>query len=147
MTGDEARNHAHTSYEDKHPTRVELHAKAVARAFPLAVTSRTRDVIQMDIDGDRGCSVILTAEAAEIRLPTVEWTCGAYGPRTSTRFWKRRSFPRDRTYSRVLGLIKAAVAARKAEFLECRFCGREFPPEHRMGDRCHGCAEGQGVVF
>jgi hypothetical protein len=59
---------------------VELHAMAVARAFPLAVTSRTRDVIQMDIDGDRGCSVILTAEAAEIRLPTVAWTCGAYGP-------------------------------------------------------------------
>jgi len=129
-------------------TRVEKHALVLAEVFPDAVVSRTRDVIQFDIDHDRGCTVILTAEAAEIRLPTIEWTKGAYGPRPTSRPWKRISLRGHGAGRRVLNCINAAISARTSEFRECVICKCSVPPEHRVRDYCHGCASSHlGIVF
>jgi hypothetical protein len=70
-------------------TRAECLALRVIDCFPGSSLSRTRDVIQIDIEGDEGCVLLVAAEALEVRLPTVEWTQGAYGPRETSRFWKR----------------------------------------------------------
>ena len=131
------------------PTIAERHAIILQSLFPTAVMASSGDVVRVEIDGDRGCFVLITAEAAEIRLPTVEWTMGAYGPRGSSRYWKRvavRETPAG--YRRLGQLIAAALAARRAEFEPCRFCKQQFPPEHMTGDACHGCASAnRGIVY
>ena len=126
---------------DNHPTLAEKHAIAVLAVFEEATVTRTRDVIQINIDGERGCTVLITSEAADIRLPTIEWTGGAYGPRESSRHWKRVALrPMDAAYRRLNKIIQAAMAARIAEYRNCCFCKREFPPERMTDDACHGCA-------
>ena len=61
-------------------TQAEAHAFELCEFFPDAKFSRTREVIQFDVGGERGCGLLVTAEAVEIRLPTSEWTRGAYDP-------------------------------------------------------------------
>jgi hypothetical protein len=130
-------------------TQAERHAKAILAAYPDAHVTRTRDVIQLDIDEDRGCTVLITGEAAEIRLPAIEWTRGACGPRASSQHWKRVSLGRVRThYRRLFAAIEAARAARVAEHQRCCFCQQEFPPEHMTADACHACASAhRGIVY
>ena len=44
-------------------------------------------------------------------------------------------------------LLRAAQEARRAEFSQCRYCGRTLGPENMHGDMCHGCAERhEGIV-
>ena len=126
--------------------QVERNALRVLDLLPLGRLTRTRDVIQIDDAGDVGISVLVTAEVIEFRLPTVEWTVGAYGPAFATRLWKRYRFAAlsDKSLER---LIRAARDARRNEFIPCRYCQRLVPPEHRHGDVCHGCAERhEGIV-
>jgi hypothetical protein len=126
---------------DDDPTLAEKHAIAVLEVFGEANVTRTRDVIQIDIGGERGCTVLITSDAADIRLPTIEWTGGAYGPRESSRHWKRVALrPMDAAYRRLIKIIQAARAARLAEYQNCCFCKGEFPPEHMTDDACHSCA-------
>jgi len=108
---------------------------------------RTRDAIQIQIDDERGIVVLVTPEAFEFRVPTVEWTCGAYGPAESSRLWRR--IESDEIEEGDLDeLLREALAARAAEFVKCRHCGERFPPEHRTGGACHGCASlHDGVVY
>lgn len=128
--------------------RVERLALRVLDHLPGAELERTRDVIQIDWGGEKGIVVVATPEAIELRLPTVEWTQGAYGPAASSRLWQRvRTDEMDNRS--VQDLIDAALAARREAFHECRFCGRRFPPEHRFSeDVCHSCASKHfGVVY
>ena len=131
------------------PTIAERHAIYLRTLFPNAEMASSGDVVRVEIDGDRGCVVLITAESAEIRLPTVEWTMGAYGPRASTRHWKRSAVRETPAGYHKLGqIIAAAVVARRAEFRPCCFCRQEFPPEHMTGDACHCCAsEKLGIVY
>jgi hypothetical protein len=69
--------------------QVERLALRVLKYLPLAEVTRTRDVIQLDDGGEEGIIVLVTAEKVELRLPTVEWTQGAYGPAYASCFWKR----------------------------------------------------------
>lgn len=130
-------------------TIAERHALQVLTSFPARVITSSAGIVVLSIDGDKGCVALITAEAAEIRLPTTEWTCGAYGPRESTRFWKRVSLQGPRSsYKKLDEVIGAAIEARKAEFRPCCFCKGEFPPEHMADDACHGCASAErGIVF
>jgi hypothetical protein len=126
--------------------QVERNALKVLDLMPLGRLTRTRDVIQIDDGGERGLSVLVTAEAIEFRLPMVEWTAGAYGPASCTRLWKRYQFA-ALSDKRLASLIRAATEARRNEFISCRYCQRLIPTEHRNGDVCHGCAERhEGIV-
>jgi hypothetical protein len=112
-------------------------------------TDRTRDVIQLGvptgIEEDDRIVILVTAEAFEIRLPTVEWTMGAYGPALTSKLWRR---PRVSVgLPAVADLIQGAIEVRWKQFRVCKYCGERFPPEHRHGNVCHGCAEKhQGIV-
>ena len=129
-------------------TQVEEWAVRLLGLLPAAEVSHTSDAVQLDWGGESGIVVIVTAEAIELRLPTVEWAGGVHTPVPSGRLWKRRlwrSVDED-----ALGLlIEEARRAREAEFRHCRFCGRPTPPEHRIDARtCHNCAEARlGIVF
>lgn len=126
---------------------VERNALRVLRCMPGAGLSRTRDVIQAELWGEEGIVVLVTAEAFEIRLPTIEWTMGAYGPADASRLWKRVRAD-ALSDGQLLDLIEAGLEARRAEFVACRFCGRLFPVEHRSGDACHDCASRHlGIVY
>ena len=122
--------------------RVEENALRVLACFPGARLERTRDAIQIDFgDEDQGITVLVTAETIELRLPTVEWTCGAYGSAGSSRRW-RRIRPEAVSDEQLREFVHKAREARRAEFKRCKYCGQSFPPEHRHGNACHGCAEG-----
>src|SRR5688572_12177649 len=134
--------------DDEIVTAAERRAAQLLELLPESTVERTRDVIQINYGGEEGIVVLVTAEAVELRLPTVEWTGGYYDPAGTSRLWRRRtwtSLPDDALPS----LLKAAQRARRREFHTCRYCRGRFPPEYRIGkDVCHGCAsEFEGVVF
>ena len=114
---------------------------------PTAALTRTRDVLQFDVErGDSRITLLVTAEALELRLPTVEWPT-PYLPIPSTRLWKRVAWSRIGDDQALQALIDGAFEARRREFVPCRFCHEATPAEHRHGRVCHGCAEGHlGIV-
>jgi hypothetical protein len=141
MDQDRAIIDPHGKYGSEGLTRVEANARGLMQLLAVTRMERTRDVFDLHVGGDEdGAVVIVTAEAVELRLPTVEWTCGAYGPALTSRFWKRVKWS-DAAPEQISEMTQKALAKRRAEFKPCRFCGREFPPEHRHGNVCHGCAE------
>lgn len=102
---------------------------------------RTRDVIEISYGGDQGIAVLVTAETFEVRLPTIEWTRGAYGPADSSRLW-RRARASALSDEALKQLLERGIRARRSQFTDCRYCGNSFPPERRhVEDVCHGCAE------
>ena len=137
--------------EDRYPAdglrRVEENAERVTALMPEGRIERTRDAIQIDVNDERGVVVLVTPEALEIRLPTVEWTCGSHGPAASSRLW-RRVKAENLSDEGLSELLQKASAARAAEFKKCRYCGELVPPERRTGRACHGCASGhEGIVY
>jgi hypothetical protein len=135
----------------RHVDRV---AHLVRSILPDARMECTRDVYQLIDLGQGGLVVVVTPEAVEIRLPTVEWTSGYAGSVASSRLWKRAVMgSRDdgETELRLAELIAAGRRQRNREIRPCGVCRRPTPPEHAHtidGRRvCHGCAETQmGVV-
>jgi hypothetical protein len=144
-------------YSSEDLRRVEVAALDVLELLPDATIERTRDVIVLSDGGDEGIVVLVTPEAIEVRLPTVEWTGGAYGPVPSSVLWRR--VDREQLGSAELAaLIESARVARRAEFVPCSFCHVPTPREHRVGElvdeggarinACHGCASTHlGIVF
>jgi len=126
--------------------RVEQSAMRVLTHLPGGRLERTRDAIQIDQGGENGIVVLVTAEAVEFRLPTVEWTRGAYGPAQASRLWKR--VKTERLSDELLeSLIRQALDTRAREFRKCKYCREVFPSERRHGNVCHGCAVAHlGVV-
>jgi hypothetical protein len=61
-------------------TEVERRARQVLDALEGATFERTRDVFQIEYRGERGIVAVVTREALELRLPTIEWTGGSHGP-------------------------------------------------------------------
>jgi hypothetical protein len=136
-----------TTWKASGAREMERHAARVFACEPAATLTRTRDAIQFDVDGP-GCRVTLlvTAEALELRLPTVEWPA-PHLPLESTRLWKRVRWTRLGDDAALRALIEAAFEKRRREFVPCRFCKEPTPPEHRHGRVCHGCAESRlGIV-
>lgn len=127
---------------------VEENARRILSLYPEAKVRRCRDVIEIEIEGERGIVVLVTPEAFEIRMPTTEWLGGVCDPAPSSRFWKRVSADKL-TEDDLARLLDRALKARQREFKRCRYCGESVPPEHRISDDvCHGCASRyEGVVF
>lgn len=122
--------------------RVEILALEILMLLPDASVERTRDAIQIESGGEKGIVVLVTPEAVELRLPTVEWTMGAYGPAGASTLWKRVELRRRSRRVNWRKLLESALQERGQQFHLCRYCGEEFPPEYRYGDDvCHGCAE------
>ena len=137
--------------EDLYPASgfllVERNALRVLELLPLGRLTRTRDAIQIDDGDEAGISVLITAEAIELRLPTVEWTKARLWSCTASRLWKRIRLA-TLSDKRLQSLICTARETRRSEFINCRYCKRPVPPEHRHGDVCHGCAElHEGIVI
>jgi hypothetical protein len=132
--------------EDKYPSEgfrsVERNALRLIALWPCDwEVERARDVIQLSFGGQMGLVVIVTSEAFEFRVPSVEWTMGPYGPAASSRPWKRIACDRVSDHH-LRSLIETALAERSSEFKTCKYCGRDFPPEYRHADDvCHCCAE------
>lgn len=128
------------------PTRLESRTQQIVDLVPGCEITRTTEMIQIRFGSMEGIVVLVTPEAYEIRLPTIEWTYGAYGPAAVTRLW-RRIEGTEIDESALRKAIEDAEAARRGEFSPCRFCGERVAIEHRHGDVCHGCAERRlGVV-
>lgn len=142
----------HIDPEGRYPSvglrRAEENAERVLTFVPGAEVERTRDCLQIDYGGEEGIVVLVMAEAIEVRLPMVEWTMGAYGPALSSRLWRRVKVD-ALTDEKLKCLLSEGLEVRRAEFKECRYCGRMVPPEHRHSDDvCHSCAsEHMGVVY
>ena|SRR5674476_71373 len=133
-------------YRSDGPLKVEINAERVLAMLPISTIERTRDCIQIDCGGQEGIVILVTPEAIELRLPTIEWTRGAYGPAASSRLWKRVEISKI-TDIELETLMKETLKKRQSEFRNCRYCGEHLPPEHMHGDVCHGCAEKHlGVV-
>jgi hypothetical protein len=143
---------SHIDPEGRYPSdglrRVEKNALRVLDLLPGVIEGRTRDCIQINFGDEDGIVILVTAEAIEIRLPTVEWTMGSYGPAASSRLWKRVECC-EIDDAELISLLNDALKQRKSEFKICRYCGRKFPPEHmHASDVCQGCATKHlGVVY
>lgn len=87
---------------------------------------RTRDVIEISYGGDQGIAVLVTAETVGVRLPTVEWTRGAYGPADSSRLWRlaRASALSDEALKQ---LLERGLRARRSQFTDRRYRGNCVP--------------------
>lgn len=117
--------------------------------LPDADMERTRDCIQVTESDERGIVVLVTPDAVEIRLPTVEWL-HVHTPVASSRLKRRISLSKLIEGS-LAKLIGNARKARQDEFQECFYCKTPTPPEHAhtFDDKhvCHGCSERElGVV-
>jgi hypothetical protein len=120
------------------PDPLEMVARLAARGFPGAVVERLRESVQITIPGEEGVSALLTAAKLEVHLPTVHWTGGAHTPVAGTRFYHRyvlkpaisETTALD-SAGKVRKILKHCLAARRREFLTCRYCKKRVPPEHR----------------
>ena len=128
----------------------EVIARKIVEILPKSVETRTRDVIQINYRNEKGIVILLTPEAMEIRLPTTDWTQGAYGPVSSSRLWKRIKFERLFSSDKNLltNLLKEGLRIREREFKECIFCKKKYAMEHMTGNYCHSCASKHlGIVY
>lgn len=94
-------------YDFAGPSRVELVALQLLGILPRPCLERTRDVIQLEVQSEPGVILLVTADHVEFRLPTIEWTRGAYAPAPSSRFWQRirvQSFGQFNLYRMIAGL-------------------------------------------
>lgn len=68
--------------------------------LPGACVERTPDLIQInlgDFRDEKGVVVILTPEAIELRLPTLQWR-GSHTPVTSSKLWKRIDLDNSKSF-------------------------------------------------
>jgi hypothetical protein len=113
--------------------------------------SRGRDVIEIRFpdpgDEDLDLTVLVTGEAIELRLPTIEWTMGSFGPARSSELWKRlplSEIPAGGAHE-LLGELHRALLRR---LRTCKHCRRRFLPARMTRNSCHGCASDvEGVVY
>ena len=141
-------------------------ALTVSRWRSPFVVDRVRDAIEVrfptGIEDEADLVVLLTPEAIELRLPTIDWTQGAYGPAASSELWKRVVWSEEAGGDlRALSLVENGAAEAKIhEYLEalasafkgqvqtCVHCEETFLPARMTDSACHGCAEKiEGVVF
>jgi hypothetical protein len=136
------------SYGSSPSAKVALNAARVNMLLPDAAVRSTPHVAELSVEGEDGIIVLVTAEAVELRLPTVEWTAGTHSPAEASRLWKRLEID-EVSDERLRSEITDARAERESEFATCRYCGQRVPAEHRISsDVCHGCASRyEGVVF
>lgn len=124
---------------------LEHRALAVLRWREGGVLERTRDAIQVTFadptDGDAELSALLTPEALELRLPTIEWTAGSHGPFLGSRLWRRVPWARIAEGQEGAWLDELAAAYGR-HLRKCVRCQQTFLPSRMAGRTCHGCFSG-----
>ncbi|MFL5291001.1 MAG: hypothetical protein ACJ79U_05760 [Myxococcales bacterium] len=100
------------------------------RLFRDATIERTRDAALLVESGEEGLTALVTAEAIELRLPTVVWLT-PYTPELRSRFWKRFPWSRLDATEGLPAVVQRARDARAREFKPCRACGERTPREAR----------------
>lgn len=139
------------NYPAAGPRQFEVRALEATRWRQPYVLTRTRDAIEVrfpdDQDDDGELVVLFTPEAIELRLYTIDWTGGSYGPAASSELWKRVSL-RKHGDKPVGGLLDDLAAAHEARLETCIHCGESFIDARMAGDACQACAvRVEGVVF
>ena len=123
-------------------------AQQVLKTVAGARCSRTRDAVEVcyECDGETFV-VLLTPDAVELRLPTVDWVT-PYTPVLSSKLWKRVALEKLQEGD-LPKLIAGAGQAYAKTLRTCRYCKQKFPPCHMISRKtCHGCAsKHEGVVF
>ena len=134
--GDEV---THIELSADETARLEANARRVLCWRGDGSASRGRSIITITYDGDRGLVVTVTPREIRICHPTIKWK-GPHTPVRSVRTWRklRANAVSD---AELVELLGAGIEARRRQFKKCRLCTGEFPPEHRHGSVCHGCAE------
>lgn len=132
-------------------TKAERQALQVIAWRSPHVVERTRNVIEVRFpdlrDRDFELTLLVTAEAVELRLPTIEWTMGAYAPAMSSVLWKRLTWAKVEEAG-VATVLDRLAAALGRTLRTCRHCREKFLPSRMAGRACHGCAtEFEGVVY
>lgn len=135
-------------------TIVEQNALKVLNRWVTGTVTRTRDVIQIDYTesklptGEIAAVALVTAEALELRMPTVEPLAPHVSIRTS-KFWKRVEWSKVADDKALGKLLNSILGARRRSFRACKYCGERYPPEQRFRvDVCLECATGyEGVLF
>lgn len=113
--------------------------------------ARTRDAIEIRFpdteDDDLELMILLSPEGAELRLPTVEWTMGSYGPARTSYLWKRVSLE-EILEAGAKGQLNRLRAALKRRRRRCKRCNERFLTSRMTGATCHGRASKfNGVVY
>lgn len=122
-------------------TLAQRYAVAVTQELPGAEVVETDDVIRIAWGIMEGIVVLVTREALELRLQTIEWP-HPHEPRRTSRLFRRIEWESIKSRKALRDLLKEAIEARRAEFGTCRYCGQSFPPERMIqGNVCHSCAE------
>jgi len=124
-------------------TLLHRHIRAVLEVVPEhePKVTCTDNVAEIAWGGEMGLVLLVTAEALEVRLPTVEWTGGPHVAAVSSVLRERFEWD-DSDTTWIQEAIDAGLRARRRQFRRCKYCGERYPPEHRIrGDVCHGCAE------
>ena len=128
-------------------SQLEKNALRILNHLDGVLVERTNDSIQINYNDLKGIIVLVTSEAFEIRLPTIEWAGGAYDPVQTSDLWKRIEF--DGTNDdKIQKLLNLGLDEQKKHIFMCKYC-REYSHESQMHDEscCHGCAERElGVV-
>lgn len=130
--------------------RFEEYALQILEMLPGARAERTPDVIQInlgDFRDEKGIVVILTPEAIELRLPTLQWL-GPHTPVASSKLWKRINLDNSKNFD-IAQLIASAQEAQAQSFGVCKFCSQKLPSGWMsQQDICQSCAEKHlGIVY
>jgi hypothetical protein len=121
----------------------EEYALQILEMLPGACAERTPDVIQInlgDFRDEKGIVVIVTPEAIELRLPTLEWL-GPHTPVESSKLWRRLKLNSSKKFD-IAQLITSAQEAQSQTFGVCKFCSQKLPSGWMFRrDVCQSCAE------
>ena len=91
--------------------------------------------------------ILFTPEGAELRLPSIEWTMGSYGPARSSNLWRRLP-AREVAEAGVADSLNRLRNALRRRLRRCKYCDEKVMPYRMTGDACHGCAsEFERVVY
>ncbi|MEN3341672.1 MAG: hypothetical protein V7644_1076 [Actinomycetota bacterium] len=129
-------------------TLVELNAERVRALLPESSVSVTAHVAELVVEGEDGLVVLVTADAIELRLPTVEWTQGTYGPAEASIFFSRLD-AEELPDELLAAELERARAARRGGFLRCRHCGgppTRAPDPRRRLPPLRGRARGRRLL-
>ena len=129
--------------------RFEQWAAQVSQLLPEAKVDRTTEVIQLttgDFRDELGVVILLSPEAMELRLPTLNWD-GPYTPVKTSCLWQRLAL-NELKKSQLPRLIAEAQAQQQQSFFNCKYCGQRNPEGWMHSpDVCQSCAEKElGIV-
>lgn len=122
-------------------TQLEKNALKILKHLEGAIVERTSDSIQINYNDLKGITVLVTSEAFEIRLPTIEWAGGAYDPVQTSDLWKRIEIE-EINDDEIQGLLHLGLKEQVKHLGTCEYCKKEFHESQMDGETvCHGCAE------